>query len=185
MIEFYQYFCHPDVSINQFANKFKQKLRDLQYNVISLQPAAIRNTFMMGFGAEFIPIRNMKKPPPEFETNDIDKLTEAACEHLALVHSNKSIQCQQQAIIRGQQQNTSPINNNNNNRGSTNPPSQSTPPAPSNEQQQRQQPGGNLQDTCTDYQREIMREIGFCQHTPARQAYLQSLCNNPTQCYYH
>ena len=171
-------------------------LRDLRYNGVNLDPLTVKNNFIMGLGSEFFTIRNMKNPPKEFQTKDLDLLTTAAREQLALVHGNRAIQRQQQAIVKERrQQDSARTNTSSSNQNATQPPtyaaaaaaggSNTTQPSASRPTRPTPTTRPNGQpDTRTDCQREIMREIGFRQHTPARINYWRSF-TQPTHCYYH
>ena len=175
LVHFYSHYLTPTTSIDTFANKFKRLLRDLRYNGITISSESAKHTFLQGLGSEFIPIRNMKEPPSEFLTNDIDTLTTVAREHLARIVGNRAIQKQQQ------QQTRTPPNNTPNNTPNAIPPPSNTPrprPTPTPPAIPRNYPEQ------TDYQREIMREIGFGVHTPTRITYWQSL-TEPGNCYFH
>ena len=183
LVAFYNNFRNPTTSIDKYANQFKRLLRDLRYNGITINPESAKHTFLQGLGSEFITIRNMKTPPSEFQTDDIDTLTTVAREHLARIVGNRAIQKQQQQLIRSNPPPNSQSSPNNNNTPNAAPPN----PAPAN----RNNPPNNAPTPRPgqypdqpDYQREIMREIGFGVHTPARIAYWQSL-TEPANCYFH
>ena len=78
---FFQYFCLPTVSIDEYSNNFKRLLRDLRYNGITITTKYAKHAFIQGLGAEFISIRNQDTLPTPFQTNDIDTLTSNTREH--------------------------------------------------------------------------------------------------------
>ena len=181
LVAFYSTFRAPTTSIDTFANTFKRLMRDLHYNGITISPESAKHTFLQGLGSEFITIRNMKTPPEEFQTNDIDTLTTVAREHLARIVGNRAIQKQQQ------QQNRS------SNTPNANPPPSRTPPPTSPSPSNPPNRPSNIPNPLpprrpypdqTDYQREIMREIGFGMHSTDRINYWQSL-TEPNHCYFH
>ena len=183
LAEFCELYRKPNMTIDQFATKFKRSLRQLRYNDIQISPTTAKHTFLQGLGSEFIPIRNMSDLPADYQTDDIDALTKASREHLARVLGNREIQRQQQ-----RQNQTRPPTR-------TNPPPPPAPsPAPpsnqpptSTETQPNAPPPSSPHQPTTaqpDFQKEIMREIGFRAHTPARIAYWQQLAGDG-MCYYH
>ena len=56
MVAFLEYFRKPGTSVDTYANEFKCRLCNLQYNGISIPPKSVKNSFMQGLGSEFIPI---------------------------------------------------------------------------------------------------------------------------------
>ena len=185
-------FRKPDETIDDFANNFKRSLRELRYNDIVIPPSTAKHSFLQGLGSEFIPIRNMAELPTAFQPDNIDSLTMAARDHLARVLGNRAIQKQQQRLIQQQRSNNSNHRNNSNTNTHTqsSPPSTTPSPAPASTptSASRPTPPPNQQQTVyqqqTDFQREIMREIGFRAHTPTRIAFWQQLAG-PGMCYYH
>ena len=186
LASFCEFYRTSSTTIDQFATQFKRQLRQLRYNNITISPTTAKHTFLQGLGSEFISIRNMSTLPPDFHTDDIDLLTKAAREHLARVLANREIQRhqQQQNQRRTNQQRPS---NSTSSTTSTSAPSLQTPSTQSRTTTTTTTPSSSTPTNFTpqqDFQKEIMREIGFRVHTPQRIAYWQQLAGNGN-CYYH
>ena len=156
LAEFCELYRKPNMTIDQFATKFKRSLRQLRYNDIQISPTTAKHTFLQGLGSEFIPIRNMSDLPADYQTDDIDALTKASREHLARVLGNREIQRQQQR----QNQTRPPTRTN------PPPPPAPSPAPPSNQpptstetQPNAPPPSSPHQPTAAqpDFQKEIMR----------------------------
>ena len=174
---FYAHFRQPTATIDQYASHFKRMVRELAYNNVSLPPSQMSQQFIQGLGPEFMTIRNLPTLPIEFQSTDIDDLTAVARTTLANIKGNRDMQQRQRAITNGSRPPAPAPAPSTNPSGSSSAPAPSPSPSPS-------APPSNQQDTRTDWQKEIMREIGFHCHTQARQTYWQSLTSR-NFCYYH
>ena len=178
MTEFYTAFRLENESIDEYTNKFRRMIRELTYNGVQISAASKAHQYLNGLGPEFIAIRTMATLPKEFQTTDIDELATASRDHLKRVMANRQLQKQQKAQQRqlqgGQSHDTpgapSPSSRQRDNQSSQSRNGSNNPPPP--------------RPDVTDWQKEIMREIGFRAHTQARKAYWQSL-TQPHFCYFH
>ena len=186
---FCEFYRTPTTSIDQYSTQFKQSLRALRYNNIIISPTTAKHTFLQGLGSEFISIRNMSTLPVDFQTTDIDSLTKAAREHLARVIGNREIQRQQHRQNQQRANPRTPAPAPTSAPSHTPTPTAIPNPTPPSNTTQPTDPNLNLPPTRPptiqqDFQKEIMREIGFRVHTPSRISYWQQLAG-PGMCYYH
>ena len=178
MSDFYRFVRSDQMTIDEYTNQFRRQIRELQYNGVTTNPKTAAQQYINGLGSEFIPIRNMATLPQEFQTTKLDELAAAARDQLRRVHANRNFQKQQKIEQRqnqGGQQNSQPQQTPSSSarvqpHTRTNIPPSNTIPPPRPDQ--------------TDWQKEIMREIGFKVHSNDRKAYWQSL-TEPHCCYFH
>ena len=88
--DFLTMFRRNTESVDQYASKFLNAKRELEWNNVTKTPAELRELFILSLGADFTSLHNtMSSLPDGWETDNIEELTTLARKFLATVVSNR------------------------------------------------------------------------------------------------